>query len=37
MDKPLVLSHSEWLVMEQLWREPHTLMELVDILGKNVS
>ena len=37
MEKPFVLNHSEWLVMEQLWQSPHTLMELVDILGKSVG
>lgn len=37
MEKRSALSHSEWLVMEQLWQSPHTLMELVDILGKSVG
>ncbi len=37
MDKRLSLSNSEWIVMEELWRSPHTLMELVDILGKTAG
>ncbi len=37
MKKLTQLNHSEWLVMEQLWQSPHTLMELVEILGKTVG
>ena len=32
MDKLKQLNHSEWLVMEQLWQAPHSLMELVTLL-----
>lgn len=32
MDKLKQLNHSEWLVMEQLWKAPHSLMELVALL-----
>lgn len=32
MDKLKQLNHSEWLVMEQLWQAPHSLMELVALL-----
>ncbi len=37
MEKPASLSLSEWQVMECLWARPHTLMELVDALGKTVG
>ena len=37
MDKLTELSHSEWLVMEELWKSPHTLMELVALLGDSVG
>lgn len=37
MEKQSTLSPSEWQVMEQLWERPHTLMELVDALGKTVG
>lgn len=37
MEKQAMLSHSEWQVMEYLWQKPHTLMELVDSLGKSVG
>ena len=37
MEKQTVLNHSEWQVMECLWIRPHTLMELVDSLGKRVG
>lgn len=33
MNKLTELSHSEWLVMEELWKAPHTLMELVALLS----
>ena len=29
----ITVSPAEWQVMEVLWQEPHTLMELVQILG----
>ena len=37
MEKKTQLNHSEWLVMEQLWASPHTLMELVALLGKSIG
>ena len=37
MDKTPVLNHSEWVVMEHLWEKPHTLMELVAVLGESVG
>lgn len=37
MEKLTQLNHSEWLVMEQLWGAPHTLMELVALLGDSVG
>lgn len=37
MDKTPMLNHSEWLVMEQLWQKPHTLMELVAALSESVG
>lgn len=37
MEKQPTLNHSEWLVMEYLWRRPHTLMELVTALGESVG
>ena len=37
MEKQAVLSAGEWQVMKELWKRPHTLMELVAILEKNVG
>lgn len=37
MEKRTQLNHSEWLVMEELWTAPHTLMELVALLGDSVG
>ena len=37
MEKHTTLSHSEWLVMECLWKRPHTLMELVASLGNSAG
>lgn len=37
MKKQVTLSRSEWLVMEHLWLQPHTLMELVAAMGKSVG
>ena len=37
MEKQAVLSASEWQVMQQLWKRPHTLMELVAVLEKSVG
>lgn len=37
MEKLTQLNHSEWLVMEQLWCGPHTLMELVTLLGESAG
>lgn len=37
MEKQMVLSSSEWQVMECLWQRPSTLMELVADLEKSVG
>ena len=37
MEKQAILSASEWQVMQQLWKRPHTLMELVAALEKTVG
>lgn len=37
MEKIHNLSHSEWQVMECLWRRPHTLMELVATLSEQIG
>ena len=37
MEKHTTLSHSEWIVMECLWSQPHTLMELVAHLSESVG
>ena len=37
MEKLTQLNHSEWLVMEQLWQSPHTLMELVALLESSAG
>ena len=37
MERQTVLSAGEWQVMQELWKRPHTLMELVAILEKNVG
>jgi predicted transcriptional regulator len=37
MEKQTTLSNSEWIIMEQLWMKPHTLMELVAILDQRVG
>lgn len=37
MDKQSALSPSEWIVMECLWKKPHTLMELVAHLNRTVG
>lgn len=37
MEKHTVLNQSEWHVMECLWEKPHTLMELVALLGASVG
>ncbi len=37
MEKQASLTGGEWQVMECLWIRPHTLMELVDSLGKSVG
>lgn len=37
MDKQAILSPSEWIVMECLWKCPHTLMELVATLNSSVG
>ena len=37
MEKQAVLSASEWQVMQQLWKRPHTLMELVAVFEKDIG
>lgn len=37
MEKQMTLNSSEWQVMELLWRQPHTLMELVARLGESIG
>lgn len=37
MEKQATLNHSEWVVMECLWEQPHTLMELVAALSRSVG
>lgn len=37
MDKRTALSNGEWIIMEQLWQKPYTLMELAAILGERVG
>ena len=37
MEKRSVLTQSEWLIMEQLWKSSLTLMELVSVLGGSVG
>lgn len=37
MDRKLTVTHTEWSIMELLWEEPRTLMELVNTLGKTVG
>ena len=37
MEKQKILSASEWQVMEYLWKEPHTLMELVAALSQSAG
>lgn len=37
MDRKLTVTHTEWSIMELLWTEPRTLMELVNTLGKTVG
>ena len=37
MEKQAVLSASEWQVMQQLWKRPHTLMELAAVLEKDIG
>lgn len=37
MDRQAGLSQSEWVVMECLWKAPHTLMELVASLNQSVG
>ena len=32
MDRKLTVTHTEWSIMELLWDEPRTLMELVNTL-----
>lgn len=37
MEKPVTLSNGEWIIMEQLWKKPHTLMELLSVLKDTVG
>ena len=37
MDRKLTVTHTEWSIMELLWEEPRTLMELVNTLSKTVG
>lgn len=37
MEKQTMLSNGEWIIMEHLWQKPHTLMELVAVLGESVG
>ena len=37
MDRKLVVTQTEWSIMELLWESPRTLMELVDTLGKSIG
>ena len=37
MDRKLAVTHTEWSIMELLWKSPRTLMELVNTLGNTVG
>lgn len=37
MDRQQTVTQSEWQLMEVLWQEPKTLMELVAILGQRIG
>ena len=37
MDKQTMLTQGEWQLMQLIWQRPHSLMELVDELGKTVG
>lgn len=37
MERKLTVTHTEWSIMELLWKEPRTLMELVNILAETVG
>ena len=37
MEKQVALSNGEWIIMEQLWTKPHTLMELLSALKETVG
>ena len=37
MDRKLTVTHTEWSIMELLWKSPRTLMELVNTLGNTVG
>ena len=37
MDRKFAVTHTEWSIMELLWEEPRTLMELVNTLSKTVG
>ena len=37
MEKQVILSNGEWIIMEQLWKRPHTLMELLSALKDTVG
>lgn len=37
MENQATLSNGEWIIMEQLWKKPHTLMELLAVLRDSVG
>lgn len=37
MDKLTILNHSEWIIMERLWQQPYTLMELSAVLAESIG
>lgn len=37
MDRSQILTQAEWQVMDLLWQQPHTLMELVTALEESIG
>lgn len=37
MEKLTALNHSEWIIMQELWQRPHTLMELAATLSESIG
>lgn len=37
MEKQTILTQGEWQLMQLIWQRPHTLMELVEELGRTVG